>query len=131
MELEREMRKYLNESLSIEKIGFRFVDVTEPQPAQVDEMMQVCRRTCANLYNGTEWAALPPLVREMGGYEDVAIDQFGRELPLCHLGEGFIPAATRRAVGILRASAMQSTMVPALHQVGFEKVKIPKNIYAR
>ena len=67
----------------------------------------------------------------MGGYEDVVIDQFGRELPICDLGQGFIPKATQRAVGILRASASQTRMVPALHKVGFEKVKIPKDIYAR
>ena len=45
--------------------------------------------------------------------------------------QGFIPKATQRAVGILRASASQTRMVPALHKVGFEKVKIPKDIYAR
>ena len=78
-----------------------------------------------------EFSSLPRLVQEMGGYEDVAIDQFGRELPICDLAEGFIPEATQRAIGILRSSAMQTGMVPALHKVGFEKVKIPKDIYAR
>ena len=125
------MRPYLNETAMIEATGYRFIDVHDPQPAQVDEMMMVCRKTCAELYKGVEFASLPPLVREMGGYEDVAIDQFGREVPICDLGEGFIPQATRRAVGILRSSFMQTGMVPALHKVGFEKVKIPKDIYAR
>ena len=32
-------------------------------------------------------------------YEDVAIDQFGRELAICDLAEGFIPQATQRAIG--------------------------------
>ena len=46
-----------------------------------------------------EFSSLPPLVQEMGGYEDVAIDQFGRELAICDLAEGFIPQATQRAIG--------------------------------
>ena len=36
---------------------------------------------------GLEFSSLPPLVQQMGGYEDVAIDQFGRELPICDLGQ--------------------------------------------
>ena len=46
-----------------------------------------------------DFSSLPPLVQEMGGYEDVAIDQFGRELAICDLAEGFIPQATQRAIG--------------------------------
>ena len=57
--------------------------------------------------------------------------QFGRPLPLCSIGEGFIPKAAERAVGILAMSHIQTKVVPALHPVGFEKVKIPKDIYAR
>ena len=131
VELEKIMRTYLNETATIEQTGYRFIDVHDPQPAQVDEMMLMCRKSCAKVYKGVEFASLPALVREMGGYEDVATDQFGRELPICDLAEGFIPEATERAIGILRSSAMQTGMVPALHKVGFEKVKIPTDIYAR
>ena len=34
-------------------------------------------------------------------------------------------------MGILAMSHIQTKVVPALHPVGFEKVKIPKDIYAR
>ena len=34
-------------------------------------------------------------------------------------------------MGILAMSHIQTKVVPALHPVGFQKVKIPKDIYAR
>ena len=67
----------------------------------------------------------------MGGYENVAVDNFGLPLPLCSLAEGFIPRAVDRALNILSLSHKQKQLVPALHPIGFEKRKIPKHIYAR
>ena len=64
-------------------------------------------------------------------YKIICPPQFGRPLPLCSIGEGFIPKAAERAVGILAMSHIQTKVVPALHPVGFQKVKIPKDIYAR
>lgn len=44
------MRSYLNETKTMEETGYRFIDVKDPQPAQVDEMMMMCRKSCAKLY---------------------------------------------------------------------------------
>ena len=131
VELERQMRTHLNETSIIERLGFSFNHYEEPQPTQVDEMMKFCRKTCKEKFKDVPFDELPELVRGFGGYEDIATDNFGRPLPLCSIKDGFVPAAVERALGILGIGHFQKKIVPPLHPVGFEKRKIPKDIYAR
>lgn len=67
----------------------------------------------------------------MGGYEDVIRDNFGEEIEVCNLAKGWNNFARSRALGIMGINYAQPRWVPRFHPVGFEKVKIPKDIYAR
>ena len=89
------------------------------------------RDTCKNLYKGVAYEDLPEIVKNFGGYEDEIVDNFGLPLPLCSIKEGFIPQAATRALNILSIGYKQQTLVPGLHPKGFEKRKIPKDIYLR
>ena len=130
-DLEIKMREQWNETEYWIKNGFRFVPIDQPQPSQVAEMMKNCRKTCGEALKHVPFDDLPEVVRAFGGYDDVAVDNFGRPLQICSLKEGFIPRAAERALGIFGSGYYQSRVVPGLHPVGFEKVKIPKDIYAR
>ena len=83
------------------------------------------------MYENTTFKDLPEWVQNFGGFGDEAIDNFGLPLPICSIKDGFIPAAASRALDILGLGHIQKNIVPPLHKVGFEKVKIPKDIYAR
>ena len=83
------------------------------------------------MYENTTFKDLPEWVQNFGGFGDEVIDNFGLPLPICSIKDGFIPAAASRALDILGLGHIQKNIVPPLHKVGFEKVKIPKDIYAR
>ena len=131
-----EMEKYqrstnqkLDDPSFAEKYGFSLIPLDEPQPMQIMEMVMHCRETCKNLYKDTPYEDLPELVKKFGGFEDVIPDNFGHPLPLCSIKDGFIPRSAHRAIAIIYNGYHQENIVPALHKVGFQKMKIPKDIY--
>jgi len=83
------------------------------------------------MFGDTKFEDLPEEVRAVGGYDDVIKDNFGEEIEICNIKKGWTIMAAARAVGILGINYAQRRWVPHFHPVGFEKVKIPKEIYAR
>ena len=91
--------------------------------------MEYFRTTCKKVFKGIPFEDLPDVVKSFGGYEDQIVDNFGLPFPICSIKEGYSPEAAYRALGVLSVGYRQSSWVPALHKVGFEKRKIPKDIY--
>jgi len=90
-------------------------------------MLAVCRKSCRDLFlNKTQ---LPEIILKYGGLEDHVIDPFGFKYPLCAENGGF--TASGRVDVLFQQALMkdQAEWVPKFTQVGFEKMKIPAELY--
>ena len=111
--------------------GFRMTRLEDISLAQINAMVVNCRNQCKELFKDTKFDDLPKEVQGFGGYDDVVKDNFGEEIEVCNLSKGWNNYARARALGILGINLAQPPWVPRFHPVGFEKVKIPRDIYAR
>ena len=57
-------------------------------------------------------------------------DQFGFATDICDLSNGLTSSARKLRLHMNPATVGQNKIVPQLTEMGFEKVKIPKEIYA-
>ena len=111
--------------------GFYINDFENVHLGQINAMVVSCRAQCKKLFKETKFEDLPAEVQGMGGYDNSIKDNFGVEIKICNLGEGWNSFARARALGIMGINYAQPRWVPRFHPVGFEKVKIPTDIYAR
>lgn len=124
-------RELLDPEIFAKENGFYLHSLEDVSIGQINAMMINCRKTCQELLKDTRFEDLPREVQAFGGYGDVIKDNFGEEIEICNLNKGWNNFATSRAVGIMGINYAQPRWVPRFHPVGFEKVKIPKEIYAR
>ena len=71
------------------------------------------------------------VVKKLGGFNDTMTEMFGSEMNLCNQAEGWYAGARDRVLNIHATNIYQPEIVPRFHPVGFQKVKIPSDIYAR
>ena len=71
------------------------------------------------------------VVKALGGFNDTMTEMFGSEINLCNQAEGWFTAARTRILNTHAGNLYQPKIVPRFHPVGFQKVKIPSDIYAR
>lgn len=124
-------RKLLDAEQFTKANGFRLHSIEDVSLGQINAMVINCRPQCKELYKDTKFEELPREVQSFGGFEDVVRDNFGEEIEVCNLNKGWNNFARARALGIMGINYAQPRWVPRFHPVGFEKVKIPKDIYAR
>merc|ERR1711892_304366 len=121
----------INRDKFAEENGFHLHKIEDVSFGQINAMVVNCRQSCQNLYKDTTFEDLPSEVQSYGGFEDIIKDNFGEEIEICDLKKGWSNMAMARALSIMGISASQPKWVPRFHPVGFQKVKIPKDIYAR
>ena len=71
------------------------------------------------------------VVNALGGFNDTMTELFGTEMSPCNQAEGWYTGARNRIHNIHATNLYQPEIVPRFHPVGFQKVKIPSDIYAR
>ena len=100
------------------------------QLSQMLMMMSQCRATCKQHLSTLSDSQVPEEVNIAGGYGDTVIDPFGVEYDPCDLATGKTHAGLEKFLSMSVISRGQARIVPELTTVGFEKRKIPKDIYA-
>ena len=100
------------------------------QLPQMLMMMSQCRATCKQHLSTLSDSQVPEEVNIAGGYGDTVIDPFGVEYDPCDLASGKTHAGLEKFLSMSVISRGQARIVPELTTVGFEKRKIPKDIYA-
>jgi len=90
-------------------------------------MLVECRRSCREKYSGRP---LPKLIQTYGGLEDHAVDVFGFKIPLCVENGGRDTESRRLMLRMVAGNNEQLAWVPKFTSVGFEKTKIPPDVYA-
>jgi len=91
-------------------------------------MLAECRRTCRERYLGQP---LPRIIETYGGLEDHLVDVFGFKTPICaENGGGQLES---REIMLMLSSKTkeeeQKAWVPKFTEIGFEKTKIPPDVY--
>ena len=112
------------------RVGYHLRDPKDISVNQIREMQKRCRTTCKKWVEGTSAEEMPWELRESGMYEDEFKDKFGLDINICDMNDGMTNIAMDRLLGMLNNNIGQPKIVPQFHPVGFEKVKIPKDIYA-
>ena len=100
------------------------------QLPQMLMMMSQCRATCKQHLSTLSDSQVPEEVNIAGGYGDTVIDPFGVEYNPCDLATGKTHNGLEKFLSMSVISRGQARIVPELTTVGFEKRKIPKDIYA-
>ena len=70
------------------------------------------------------------VVNALGGFNDTITEMFGSKINLCNQAEGWYNRARRRILNTQAVNLYQPEFVPRFHPIGFQKVKIPSDIYA-
>ena len=114
------------------RLGYHLRDPYDVCVMQIREMQKKCRATCRKWAEGRSKDEIPADLEDSGVYQDVIEDKFGdQDINICELSEGYTETAADRIIGMLGSNAGQPRLVPQFHPVGFQKVKIPKDIYAQ
>jgi len=94
-----------------------------------EAMLNECRETCRNHYSGQPFHHLPDALQEYGGVETSLTDQFGFQVNLCSLSEGFDVAQRGLFLKFYHECQLQKPYVPKLTKMGFMKGRIPEAIF--
>lgn len=90
-------------------------------------MLSVCRKSCRNHYRDISY---PPIVRTYGGLEDHVVDEFGFKKPICSENGGFTMDGRLVLLNLVALNKEQPPWVPKFTTVGFDKLKIPTELYS-
>ena len=90
-------------------------------------MLTLCRETCRNHFKEEKY--LPDILELAGGVEDVFVDPFGFKLNICSDADGFDDG--QRSVFLSHAINGDENIpyIPKFTNIGFEKTKIPENLF--
>jgi len=131
-ELERIFQTSINATRFHEKTGWRLRHPDEVSPRQIEAMQVFCRPSCRAWMDALEPDAnISPELAYLGGYPDTIVDSFGQPYQLCKLAHGMTLDAISRVQTLALSNMAQATFMPHFHPVGFEKVSIPREMYAR
>ena len=111
------------------KEGFHTRRSDQVSVHQISKMMSNCRESCKKWIKENP-DKVPPEMDQFFGWEDVLKDEFGVELHPCVLGNGNTIKANEGRLSMTATSLNQGKIVPRFTKVGFEKQKIPKQLYA-
>jgi len=89
-------------------------------------MLAQCRESCRRHYKEK---SLPKIIQTYGGLEDHVVDTFGFKMPLCPENGGFTMDGRQTILNLIALNEEQPEWVPKFTEVGFEKVKIPPNVF--
>ena len=98
---------------------------------QIRDMQKVCRDTCKRWASKVATEYINTDLQNSGVYNDVIKDPFGLDVNICDISEGFTADAVERSISMLANNLEQPRLVPKFHPVGFEKMKIPRAMYAQ
>jgi len=90
-------------------------------------MLVLCRKSCREKYSGRP---LPKIIKTYGGLEDYVVDPFGFKIPICAENGGKDTLSRSSWLTMAGSNEEQPAWVPKFTKVGFEKTKIPADIYA-
>ena len=94
-------------------------------------MQKRCRATCKDWAEGRPLEEFPDDLKISGVYQDIIETEFNdKGIKICDLSQGFTVAAMEKIIGVLTTNKGQPPLVPQFSKVGFEKMKIPRDIYA-
>merc|ERR1719483_844092 len=91
--------------------------------------LATCRKSCREKYQNE--TILPSIITEYGGLGDNVQDVFGFNTPFCSHNGGFTMDGRRTLLYLQALNQQQPEWVPKFSKVGFEKTKIPEDIYKR
>jgi len=94
--------------------------------AATNWMLAQCRRTCRNQFHDR---AMPKIIQTYGGLEDHIVDVFGFKMPICPENGGFATDGRQTILHLNALNEDQPAWVPKFTKIGFEKIKIPADIY--
>jgi len=89
-------------------------------------MLAQCRASCRNQYTDS---ALPGIIQTYGGLEDHVVDVFGFKMSICPENGGFTTDGRQTIQHLMALNEEQPDWVPKFTKVGFEKTKIPSDLY--
>jgi len=131
-ELERAFQSSINGTRFHEKTGWRLKHPDEVSPRQIEAMQVHCRPSCRAWWDGLDPnAMISPELAHLGGYPDTIVDSFGEPYQLCKLAHGMTKDAISRVQTLALSNLAQAPFMPHFHPVGFEKVPIPREMFAR
>ena len=110
--------------------GFHTTPANDTNPNQILLMQSECRASCRKWLEDHPEVELPSILTNHDLYRDQVTDPFGQVSDICDLGEGLTAKARRVKLSMNPTVTGQSKAVPQLTKMGFEKFKIPKEIYA-
>jgi len=92
-------------------------------------MLAHCRKSCREKYQNE--STLPSIISDYGGLDDSVEDVFGFDTPFCSHNGGFTVDGRMTLLDLHAMNSLQPEWVPKFTKVGFEKTKIPADIYKR
>jgi len=92
-------------------------------------MLSKCRKSCKEQYSDP--SSIPSVIADYGGVEDSIKDPFGNEMPLCSHNGGFTAAGRNLLLELTAMNKFQKKWVPKFSEKGYDKDKIPLDIYKR
>lgn len=96
--------------------------------AESRHMLAECRESCRKRWSGQP---VPWMIEKHGGLDDFVVDPFGFKYQLCGPDGGFTTAGRDSLLFQIALNHEQPEWVPALTKVGFEKIKIPTDLWRR
>ena len=112
------------------KKGFTLRPANVTSYGQMVTMLSQCRHSCREHIKTINETDIPQELKDLGYYEDVIKDAFGVKYDMCDLAGGITKNAMAVFFNMYPNSRGQMKIVPQLHKVGFEKMKIPRDVYA-
>jgi len=90
-------------------------------------MLAQCRKSCREQFSDRP---LPQIIQTYGGLEDHVVDVFGFKMPICPENGGFATDGRQTILHLMALNEEQPAWVPKFTKVGFEKTKIPPDVYS-
>ena len=125
-----EENNLLQEENVMKHYGFKLRPANVTSYGQIVTMLSQCRNTCRKHIKKINQTDIPQELKELGYYEDVVKDAFGVTYDMCDLAGGITKKAMEVFFNMYPNSRGQMKVVPQLHEIGFEKLKIPRDVYA-
>ena len=91
--------------------------------------MGILRHTCGEIYKHTKPHFLPDEIVSYGGSEDIFVDQFGLQIGVCSLREGFNNVQRDTYLYYVKQVDKNIPYIPVFTKQGFWKSKIPHHLF--
>jgi len=92
-------------------------------------MLYYCRMECRDIYKDVQFDDLPESIQELGGLGDLLDTEFGFQIPVCSLREGWSMKKATRLMEFRWRGDYLENMVPKITKEGFYKDRIPADLF--